>query len=173
MFNSSGWHHDVMIRELHGVKYVPNLKKNLISLGTFESQGHKLYSDKNVLKIAKGALVIMKGPRNGFLYLLEGKPLENRMAMMVDEGQTDKNDLSTLWHMRLGYVGEKALQGLIKQELLKGAKFGKVDFCEHCILGKQTNLKFGSTIHQTKGILDYVHFDVWGPAKNASLSGKR
>ena len=30
-------HHDGVIRELHGVRYLPNLKKILISLGTLES----------------------------------------------------------------------------------------------------------------------------------------
>ena len=75
--------------------------------------------------------------------------------------------------MRLGHVGNKELQGLIKQGVLKGAKSGKIVFCEHCVLGKQTKVQFGTAIHQTEGILDYVHSDVWGPAKNESLGGKR
>ncbi|KAB2636356.1 hypothetical protein D8674_026890 [Pyrus ussuriensis x Pyrus communis] len=58
------------------------------------------YSDNNVLKVAKGALVIMKGSRNSLLYMLQGKTLENRVAMVVDEMQSDKSDLSPLWHMR-------------------------------------------------------------------------
>jgi len=33
-------------------------------------------------------------------------------------------------------------------------------------------VKFGTVIHRTKRILDYVHRDVWGPSKNASLGGK-
>ncbi|KAH9659029.1 hypothetical protein KPL70_023708 [Citrus sinensis] len=34
-----------------------------------------------------------------------------------------------------------------------------------------TRVKFGSAIHDKKGILDYVHSDVWGPTKTASLGG--
>ena len=60
----------------------------------------------------------------------------------------------------------------MKQGLLKGVKTCKLDFCEHCVLGKQTRVKFGIVVHQTKGILDYVHSDVWGLTKTASLSGK-
>ncbi|BBH04613.1 multidrug resistance-associated protein 9 [Prunus dulcis] len=45
------------------------------------------------------------------------------------------------------------------QGLLKGAKACKLEFCEHCVLGKQTRVKFGTAIHHTKGILDYVHTD--------------
>ncbi|KAG8480135.1 hypothetical protein CXB51_024911 [Gossypium anomalum] len=80
-------------------------------------------------------------------------------------------EATRLWHMRLGHAGEKALQTLAKQGLLKGVNSCKLEFCEHCVLGKQTRVKFGSTIHNTKGILDYVHSDVWGPTKVASLGG--
>jgi len=54
---------------------------------------------------------------------------------------------------------------------LKGTNSCKLEFCEHCVLGKQTRVKFGSAIHDTKGILDYVHSDVWGPTKIAFLGG--
>ena len=58
------------------------------------------------------------------------------------------------------------------QGLLKGAKTCKLDFCEQCVLGKQKRVKFGTVIHNTEGILDYIHTDVWGPTKTASLGGK-
>jgi len=73
--------------------------------------------------------------------------------------------------MRLGHTGEKSMQVLAKQGLLKGAKTCKLKFCQHCVLGKKTKLKFGTAIHRTKGILDYAHTDVWSPFKNASLGG--
>ena len=74
--------------------------------------------------------------------------------------------------MRLGHVGEKSLQILTKQGLLKGTKACKLEFCEHCVLGKQRRVKFGTAIHNTKDILDYVHSDVWGPAKTPSIGGR-
>ena len=87
--------------------------------------------------------------------------------------QADKvAEMSRLWHMRLGHAGEKSLQTLAMQGLLKGAKTCKLDFCEQCVLGKQKRVKFGTAIHNTEGILDYIHTDVWGPTKTASLGGK-
>jgi len=74
--------------------------------------------------------------------------------------------------MRLGHAGEKSMQTLAKQGLLKGTKTCKLKFYEHCVLGKNTKVKFGTAIHYTKRILDYVHIDVWGPSKNAYLGGK-
>ena len=32
-------------------------------------------------------------------------------------------------------------------------------------MGKKAKVKFGSTIHHTKEILDYVHIHVWGPLR--------
>ena len=74
--------------------------------------------------------------------------------------------------MRLGHVGEKSLQILAKQFLLKGIKTCKLDFCEHCVLGKQRRVWYGTAIHNTKGIWDYVHSNVWGPTKTPSIGGR-
>ena len=38
--------------------------------------------------------------------------------------------------------------------------------------GKAKRVKFGTPIHNTEGILDYIHTGVWGPTKTASLGGK-
>ena len=148
--------HDGTTRELHNVWFVPDLKNNLISLGVLESKGFKITLENGALKVSTGVLTVMRGERRKNLYFLQGNSVVGGAATVVDKGA----DTSKLWHMRLGHAGEKALQGLVKQGLLKGAKTCKIDFCEHCVLGKQTKVKFGTAVHQTKGILDYVHSDV-------------
>ncbi|GMP75251.1 hypothetical protein CsSME_00032410 [Camellia sinensis var. sinensis] len=154
--------HDGTIRILEDVRYVPDLTKNLISVGVLDSKGYRVTMEGGVLKVVRGALVAMKGTRQGNLYFLDGSTVTGRVAVSTSSSsEDDASDTSKLWHMRLGHVG-----------LLKGAKTGKLEFCEHCVLGKQTRIKFGTAIHRTKGILDYVHTDVWGPSKIASLGGK-
>lgn len=49
----------------------------------------------------------------------------------------------------------------------------RLNFASTVYWGKQTRVKFGTGVHRTKGILDYVHSDVWGPARNVTLGGKR
>jgi len=71
--------------------------------------------------------------------------------------------------MRFGHTGEKSLQALTKQGLLKGVRTCKLEFCEYCVIGKKTKVIFGTATHCTKGILDYVNTDVWGPTKTASI----
>ena len=54
---------------------------------------------------------------------------------------------------------------------MKGARTCKLDFCEHCVIGKKTNMKFSIATHCTEGILDYIHTDIWGPTKTVSIGG--
>ena len=162
--------HDGSTRVLTDVRYIPKLEKNLISLGTLESKGFTIIMQNGILKVVSGALVVMKGIRRNNLYLYQGS---TAVGTAVAVSEVDKvAEMSRLWHMRLGHAGERSLQTLAMQGLLKGEKTCKLDFCEQCVLGKQKRVKFGTAIHNTKGILDYIHTDVWGPTKAASLGGK-
>ncbi|KAL5850870.1 hypothetical protein ACOSQ4_008883 [Xanthoceras sorbifolium] len=162
--------HDGSTRVLTEVRYVPDMKKNLISLGVLESKGLIVTMRDGILKITSGALVMLKGTRKNNLYYYDGSTIVGTAAVATLDDE--ESDVTRLWHMRLGHAGEKSLQILVKQGLLKDAKTCKIDFCEHCVMGKQKRVKFGTAIHDTKGILDYIHSDVWGPSKTASLGGK-
>ncbi|KAG8503986.1 hypothetical protein CXB51_002302 [Gossypium anomalum] len=147
---------DGSTRVLTDVRYVPSLKKNLISLGALESKGSVVTMRDGVLKVISGALVILKGIRKNNLYYYQYSTVIGTVAAASDNKELDSMQL---WHMKLGYASEKSLKILAKQGLLKGAKACKLKFCEHCVLGKQKRVKFGTAIHNTKGILEYVHSD--------------
>ncbi|CAL9224779.1 unnamed protein product, partial [Arabidopsis halleri] len=48
-----------------------------------------------------------------------------------------------------------------------------MEFCKFCVMGKQSKASFKTGQHNTKGLLDYVHSDVWGPIREQSLGGSR
>ena len=73
--------------------------------------------------------------------------------------------------MRLGHSSERSLEILRKREMINGESFNKLEFCEECVLGKQTKVSFGEGKHDSRNVLEYVHTDVWGPAPVASLGG--
>ncbi|KAM7477355.1 hypothetical protein LguiA_025568 [Lonicera macranthoides] len=158
--------HDGVVRTLRDVQYVPDLKKNLISLGVLHSNGYRVILEGGNLKVLSEAMVVMRGNNEGNLYFLQGSTVIGFASVTTEEIDTTR-----LWHMRLGHDGEKAMTVLSKQGLLEGAKSCKLEFCEHCVLEKQTRVKFGTAVHCTKGALDYVHTDVWGPTKTQSLGG--
>ncbi|KAH9679095.1 hypothetical protein KPL71_025975 [Citrus sinensis] len=128
--------HDGSIQVLTDVRYVPSLKKNLISLGVLESKGLAITLRDGLLKVVAGALTVMKGTRRNNLYYFQGSTVIGS-ASTVSRKDAD-SEATKLWHMRFGHAGEKTLQTLAKQDLLKGINSCKLKFCEHCDLGKQT-----------------------------------
>ena len=60
--------HDGVVRTFSKVHHIPDVTGN----GTLEVNGCR-YSDENgVLKVIRGAMMLMKGLRQGSLYLLQG-----------------------------------------------------------------------------------------------------
>jgi len=47
----------------------------------------------------------------------------------------------------------------------------EVDFCEHCIYGKQNQFRLPSGVTREKGILELVHSDVFKLVTVPSLGG--
>lgn len=78
-----------------------------------------------------------------------------------------------MWHHRLAHISERGLEELHKQGLIGTGSFEKLEFCEHCLFGKQKKVKFSHGSHTTKAIVDYVHSDIWGPTRVPSLGGAR
>jgi len=59
---------DRMIRELKDIRYVPQLKKNLISVETLKAQGLRGTLGEGVLKMSSDSLIVLKGIRRNNLY---------------------------------------------------------------------------------------------------------
>jgi transposase InsO family protein len=70
-------------------------------------------------------------------------------------------------------MSELGTTELMKRNLLKGCMLSGKKFCEHCIFGKHKRVKFNTVVHTTKGTLDYVHADLWGPSRKPSYGGAR
>nr|GFA34532.1 retrovirus-related Pol polyprotein from transposon TNT 1-94 [Tanacetum cinerariifolium] len=56
--------------------------------------------------------------------------------------------------------------------LLDNHKVSNLEFCGHCVIGKQKRASFSKAIHQRKGTLNYLYADCWGPSRVLSLGGK-
>lgn len=132
------------------VRYVLDLKRNLLSMGMFDKQGYSIRAYNGTLRINHGSLTIVKGVLRNGVYILQGNAVSDLAA-------TVSVNLTQMWHQRLGHISEKGLVELSKQDLLNGDKIDKLDFCEHCALGKGKRLKFARSQNHTKGVLDYVY----------------
>jgi transposase InsO family protein len=68
-------------------------------------------------------------------------------------------------------MSEQGLKVLTDRRLLPSLKSLKLDFCKHCVYGKQSRQRFKTGRHTSEGILDYIHSDVWGPSPTISYGG--
>ncbi|KAK2976634.1 hypothetical protein RJ640_024168 [Escallonia rubra] len=142
--------HDGIVRTLTDVRHVPELRKNLISLGTLDSNGCSYRAAGGVMRIMKGALVVMKGLKQNSLYLLQGSTVTGTAA--ATSSSDIDSDTTKLWHIRLGHMSERGMDVLSKQGLLGSKKIEKLNFCEHCVFGKQCRVKFSRAVHTTKEV---------------------
>ncbi|KAG8501467.1 hypothetical protein CXB51_003773 [Gossypium anomalum] len=126
--------------------------------------------ESGVLKISKGSLVVMKGQRKiAKLYVLQGSTVTSDAA--VASSSLSDDDITKLWHMRLGPMSENGMTELSKRGLLDRQGICKLNFCEHCVFGKQKRVRFTRGIHNTKETLEYIHSDLWGPSRVPSRGG--
>jgi len=162
---------DNTVRTIQHVRHVEGLKKNLLSLGQLDDLDCKAVVEKGVMKVIRGALVIMKGEKvDNNLYMLMGETLQEGEASVASSSSSEQ--LSMMWHQRLGHMSEQGIKVLAEQNLLSGLSKVSLPLCEHCVTSKQHRLKFSTSNSRSKNILELVHSDVW-QAPVTSLGGAR
>ena len=159
--------HDGTIKELKQVRYVPELKRNMIFLGMLDQMRCSVRIELGELMIVKDSQVVMKGSRNNGVFILDGDVVSGEVRISV----VDTTDKIKIWHLRWGHIVERGLKELEKQGVFGDDKFGNLDFCEDCVLGKATRYSFKRSVHKSKDKLEYVHSDLWGLAQQISLGG--
>ncbi|KAG8503781.1 hypothetical protein CXB51_001898 [Gossypium anomalum] len=87
---------------------IAELKRNLISLSTLDSKGYRYTAESRVLKISK----------------------------VVASSSLSDDDITKLWHIRLGHMSQNGMVELSKKGLLDGQGICKLNFCEHYVFGK-------------------------------------
>uniref|UniRef100_A0A2N9GFK1 CCHC-type domain-containing protein n=1 Tax=Fagus sylvatica TaxID=28930 RepID=A0A2N9GFK1_FAGSY len=111
---------DGVVRTLEEVRHIPEIRKNLISLGTLDSKGYSYKSENGIMKVSKGAMVVMTGQKiSSNVYKLLGNTILGGVAAVAES----EDDDTLLWHMRLGHMSERGMRELHKRNLLTGIKY--------------------------------------------------
>lgn len=67
--------HDRVHRLVRDVRYVLELKRNLIFLGTLDAGGYSFKFENGQLRVSKESLIIMKAIRKNSLHVLRGSTI--------------------------------------------------------------------------------------------------
>lgn len=162
--------HDGSLRTLTSMRYVPKLKRNLISLGELDRNCLKFKGEGGFVQISKGSLICMKVVLKNEIYLLQATTLCGEVAT----ASINSRSKASLWHLRISHINEQELKELANQGILELGQSLELNKCESCILGKVAKVKFSKTaIHSSKAPLDYIHLDLWGPAQTETHGGSR
>nr|GEU74772.1 zinc finger, CCHC-type [Tanacetum cinerariifolium] len=71
---------------LHDVRYIPELKRNLISLGTLKKEGYTIKLQSGKVKMINGSRVILSGiRRDNCVYSLDGHAMAGELNASVEE----------------------------------------------------------------------------------------
>ncbi|KAK9146344.1 hypothetical protein Sjap_006247 [Stephania japonica] len=87
----------MLVRTIQEVRHVEGLKKNLLSLGRFDDLDCEIKVKKGIMKISRGALVLMKGEKVAVnLYLLMGETLQEGEASVASSCSSERSAM--IWH---------------------------------------------------------------------------
>ena len=149
------------------VRYVPSLKKKLLSISELDKKGYIVsFIDGQVLMWTKGKTLeydVVIG-EEGRLYKLKGHP-ETTLVHEITSS-------SELWHRRLAHINYRALPYVSK--VVTSLPYMKIDHegtCKWCARGKNIKNQFPKSETMTKGTLELIHSNVCGPMPSTSLSG--
>ncbi|MBA0787132.1 hypothetical protein Gotri_027611 [Gossypium trilobum] len=71
--------HDGTIRRPSDIRYVPDLRKNLISLSILDLEGYKINIKSSDIKVSRGDVILLIGKRTSNLYILEGSTVADEI----------------------------------------------------------------------------------------------
>ncbi|KAL6134411.1 hypothetical protein ACLB2K_066642 [Fragaria x ananassa] len=112
--------HDGLVRILGDVRYVPNLRWNLISVGALDFKGYKIVTEGGVLKVMMDSRVVLREIRwqPKLQQSLEGgKPV--RTSMTLARGNSDGNKLAHYGAIKVssrravGHVGDSQKRSIL------------------------------------------------------------
>lgn len=103
-------------RVLSQVRYVPDLNRNLISLGSLNALGYEFKTQEGCILVEEEDRVVIKDHKINGLYTLISK------STVVNSSNVTSINKSELWHKRLRHIGEQDLIELSRIRCLEMIK---------------------------------------------------
>ena len=153
------------ILNLEKTFYVPSFSRNLILVSRVVHLGYSFsFYETSFSLFYKSNLVGNGTLSNGLFSInLQNYTTNNTMHVHIGTKRCVINeDLSMLWHRRLGHIYIQRIKRLVNDGVLNTLDFTDFHTCVDCIKGKQTN-KSKKGAKRSTNILEIIHLDICCP----------
>nr|GEU83476.1 retrovirus-related Pol polyprotein from transposon TNT 1-94 [Tanacetum cinerariifolium] len=164
---------NVMINRLY---YVEGLNHNLFSVGQFCDANLEVAFRKCtcfVRDLQRNDLLIDNRGSDLYITSLQESTSLTLLCLMAKASPSQ----AWLWHQRLSHLYFDYINLLSKKNIMIGLpklKYVKDQLCSSCELSKAKRSSFKSkAVPSSKGRLNFLHMDLCGPMRVASLNGKK
>ncbi|GJX38622.1 retrovirus-related pol polyprotein from transposon TNT 1-94 [Tanacetum coccineum] len=158
------------------VYYVECLNHNLFSVGQFCDANLEVAFRKSTCFVRDPqANDLLTGTRGSDLYTiaLQESSSPTPIYFMAKASPTQ----AWLWHRRLSHLNFDTINLLSKNDIVNGLpklKYVKDKLCSSCEMGQAKRSTFKTkTIPSSKGGLQLLHMDLYGPMRIESITGKK
>jgi Reverse transcriptase (RNA-dependent DNA polymerase)/GAG-pre-integrase domain/gag-polypeptide of LTR copia-type len=153
--------------------HTPSLNANLVSVSALDKAGltTTFGNGEGVVRKADGTTVLAGKEVNG-MYLLE--PVSSKSSPLALNSLSKSTSLEQ-WHRRLAHCSPSTIKDMATGKLVDGLTISGDELsgkCENCIMGRQTRRPFDGETDKSLDPLELVSFDLWGPSRTQSASGK-
>ncbi|GKA83822.1 putative ribonuclease H-like domain-containing protein [Tanacetum coccineum] len=168
--------------DFEDVYFVKELKFNLFSVSQMcDKKNSVLFTDTACVvlspdfKLTDESHVLLKVPRKDNMYSVDLKNVvpQGGLTCLFAKATPDE---SNIWHRRLGHVNFKAMNKLVKGNLVRGLPSKLLEInqtCVACQKGKQHGASCKSkTVSSISQPLQMLHMDLFGPTFLKSLMKK-
>ncbi|UYV62815.1 hypothetical protein LAZ67_2002020 [Cordylochernes scorpioides] len=160
--------------KLCNVLYVPNVRRNLLSVSSMENKGKIVNFANRRAQVfdSENRIVAIAHDENG-LYVMKGRVILPNAELFNSQKSSQKQTLE-LWHQRFCHVNNDAVERMAKGELVKGLEISSMDrsLCDDCCVAKSTKEPHKPIRNiRSKRPLELVHTDICGPMPVRSIGG--
>ncbi|PIL28794.1 transcription factor [Ganoderma sinense ZZ0214-1] len=171
---------DTNIR-LKDVLYTPEVGYNLISVGRIDDAGYSTtFSDGHCVIVDPEGSTVGKIPKTGGLYLVRRERIDDAGAPAGAAASKVEVLTEMEAHRRFAHIPIRAIRELVARGFITGVKLvpspdSETQACEACIRAKSTRKPVPKQREgeRADALGDETHSDTWGPARVATLGGRK
>ncbi|UYV82668.1 hypothetical protein LAZ67_22000457, partial [Cordylochernes scorpioides] len=177
IFLQTSIHNESIEIKLNNVLYVPNVRRNLLSVSKIEENCNRVTFRNMVARVFNPEnRIIAEATNVNGLYIVKGKTLHSSKTAFNSERDHFQNNSLRTWHQRLCHIDSNAIEKMAREELVIGLEISSRDkgLCDDCCIAKSTKASHKNLGNiRSKQTLELIHTDICGPMPVKSTGGNR